>query len=110
MKKTFIVSALTTMLFACNSAPEGSQTEKFKVWGNCGMCKKTIERSLKQDGIYNADWDKESKMIEVEYDVKKINRQKIDSLIASVGYDTENVRGNDSAYAQLHECCQYERK
>ena len=95
---------------SCNQVPEGAVTSTFKVWGNCGMCKKTIEKSLKLEGLYSADWNKDSKMMEVIFDPKKLNLEKINETIASVGYDTETVRGDDSAYANLHECCQYERK
>ena len=28
----------------------------------------------------------------------------------AAGYDTDQVRGNDTAYNNLHACCQYERK
>jgi periplasmic mercuric ion binding protein len=111
MKKIVFALVLSGFLFACGSkAPEGSATSTFKVWGNCGMCKKTIEKSLKQDGIFSADWNKDSKIMEVVYDPKKLSLEQINASIASVGYDTETARGNDSAYATLHECCQYERK
>ena len=40
------------------------KTETFKVYGNCGMCEKTIEGSLKNvKGIDKADWNKETKMM-----------------------------------------------
>ena len=34
-----------------NAQSKNKQTETFKVWGNCGMCEKTIEKSLKVKGI-----------------------------------------------------------
>jgi copper chaperone CopZ len=110
MKSIFYVLLLGGFLFSCKNAPEGSVATTFKVWGNCGMCKKTIEKSLMQDGIYEADWNKESKLIEVIYDPKKISLEKINSFITGVGYDTGAQKGSDSAYATLHECCKYERK
>jgi mercuric ion binding protein len=85
-------------------------TDSFKVWGNCGMCKETIEGSLKIPGISRSEWNSETKKIVINYDSTKVNMDQIQKSIASVGYDTENYRGNDSAYANLHECCQYERK
>lgn len=110
--KKIIFPALFSLavLLACNNVPEGSTSTTFKVWGNCGMCKKTIETSLKQEGITKAEWDKDSKMMEVVYDPKKISIEQIHASIAGVGYDTEQQRGSDSAYANLHECCRYERK
>ncbi|MDZ4665362.1 MAG: heavy-metal-associated domain-containing protein [Bacteroidota bacterium] len=82
----------------------------FKVWGNCGMCKKTIERSLDNEAISDVNWNSETKMMEVRYDATKISLDDIQKEIASVGYDTPNYKGNDSSYANLHECCKYERK
>ena len=88
----------------------GVETSTFKVWGNCEMCKETIEGSLKVEGVSKADWNTESKMITVIYDGKKISLDQIQKNIASVGYDTDNYKGDDKAYQELADCCQYERK
>ena len=88
----------------------GIATSTFKVWGNCEMCKETIESSLKVDGISKSDWNAESKMITVVYDSAKISLDQIQKNIASVGYDTDKYRGNDKAYSELADCCQYDRK
>lgn len=88
----------------------GVATSTFKVWGNCSTCKETIEGSLKVDGIIKADWDKDNKMMTVSYDDKKISLEQIQKDIASVGYDNEKFKGDDKAYKELPECCQYERK
>ena len=88
----------------------GVATSTFKVWGNCEMCKETIEGSLKDDGVTKADWDKDTKAMTVSYDDKKITLEQIQKNIASVGYDNERFKGDDKAYSGLPECCQYERK
>ena len=81
-------------------------TEVFKVFGNCGMCKTTIESSLKNEkGIQSAIWDKETKMIEVTYDESKITLDEIKKKIAASGYDTEEFKAPDSAYNNLANCC-----
>ena len=110
------------LLFACggNKNEELSvKTEKvegtilrssFKVWGNCDMCKETIEGSLKKDGITEANWNDETKIISVTYDSSKINLDAIEKNIAAVGYDNLKYKGDDKAYAELPECCRYERK
>lgn len=85
------------------------KTETFKVWGNCGMCKKTIETALKKKGV-EANWNKKSKIITVTYDSLKYTSQAIHEIICKTGYDTEKCRGNDDAYENLHECCKYERR
>ena len=110
MKKIFSIIALSTLIFFSCNTDGGTAKATFKVWGNCEMCKETIETSLKKDGIASANWNTETKMIEVQYDDKKITLEKIHDQIASVGYDTELKKGSDEAYANLPGCCQYERK
>lgn len=82
----------------------------FKVWGNCDMCKETIEGSLKVEGVSKADWNTETKLIAVSYDTTKISLDQIKKNIALVGYDNENYKGDDKAYSELPGCCQYDRK
>jgi len=88
----------------------GETTSTFKVWGNCEMCKETIESSLKVDGIIKADWNVDSKIMTVTYDNSKITLDQIQKNIASVGYDNEKYKGDDKAYSELAGCCQYDRK
>jgi len=99
---------IATVLISCNSIAN-RKTETFKVYGNCGMCKKTIEKSLNHEGI-EASWNKDSKMITVSYDSLKYTNTQVNTFIAASGYDTEMNTGNDTAYNNLHECCKYERK
>lgn len=108
--------ALAFGLLACgaqntNQADAANlKTDTFKVWGNCGMCKKTIEKSLKVEGVSKANWNEDSKIISVSYDPAKITLDQVQRNIAAVGYDTDSHRGDDKAYTDLPECCQYERK
>jgi len=102
-----IVSILSILLISVSLNSCGSSsantTKTFKVWGNCEMCKETIEGSLKVDGIESADWNVDSKIITVSFDDKKIS-------LAAVGYDNEKYKGDDKAYNELPECCMYDRK
>ncbi|MGZ3862037.1 MAG: heavy-metal-associated domain-containing protein [Bacteroidia bacterium] len=118
--KYFII-LIAFCLFSCGGKKEDltARTETvsgsvlkstFKVWGNCEMCKETIESSLKKDGITSADWNTETKIIAVTYDTTKINLDEIEKSIASVGYDNIKYKGDDKAYAELPECCKYDRK
>lgn len=106
----------TVLLFICLFAASniifaGVKQETVKVWGNCGMCKKTIESALKgAKGVQMANWNKKTKILAVNYDNSKITMRQIEEKVAAAGYDTQNVRGNDEAYNKLHECCHYERK
>ena len=88
-----------------------NKTEKFKVYGNCGMCESRIEKAVKAvDGVSAADWDQDTKMIEVTFDDSKTTLDKIEQAIVDIGHDTENVSATDQAYNDLPGCCQYERK
>lgn len=108
---TLIAAGLVAFLFSTIIASAADKTESVKVWGNCNMCKKTIEESLKNvDGVKAAVWDKKTKMLAVSYDDGKISMKQIEEKVAASGYDTQNLKGSDAAYKNLHECCQYERK
>ena len=88
-----------------------AQTAQFQVWGNCGMCKKTIEKAAKGvDGVASTDWTVDTHQFTVAFDPAKTSTEKVHQAIAAAGYDTDAVRGDDAAYKKLHGCCQYERK
>ncbi len=112
IKKIIIVTLLITLTALNNSCGNSKANSKaeFKVWGNCGMCEETIEGSLKVDGVSNADWDKDTKLIKVSFDSTKISLDQIQKKIADVGYDNDKYKADSLVYKNLHECCQYERK
>lgn len=86
------------------------ETKTFKVYGNCGMCKKRIESSLDDvKGIKEARWDVESKMITVTYDPHVITLNKIKENITLAGHDTDEVSASKKVYNELPGCCQYDR-
>ena len=87
------------------------QTAQFQVWGNCGMCKKTIEKAANDvTGVEKAEWNVETHQFMVVLDPAKTSVDKVHQAIAAAGYDTDLVKGNNEAYNSLHGCCQYERR
>ena len=90
-----------------------AQTEKkesFVVAGNCGMCETRIEKAAKSvDGVVSADWDKETKMIDVKFNSDKVDIHKVHMAIAKVGHDTKMHKASDDVYSKLPGCCKYER-
>ena len=107
----FAALCLVSICAISFSAFGAEKKENIKVWGNCGMCKKTIESALKGvDGINSASWNKSTKILDVTFDDSKTSMKKIEEKIAASGYDTQNVKANDGAYNVLKKCCQYERK
>ena len=112
MKKLiFLIMVAATMQISSSIyAQTSKKTETIKVYGNCEMCKTTIEGSLKKkDGIISKKWDQETKMLSVTYDSVKITIQQIGEKIAGVGYDNEHKTATDEKYKNLHKCCQYDR-
>jgi periplasmic mercuric ion binding protein len=112
---TGILSSVAIIFTGCSSKSDQAKSSlketTFKVYGNCEMCKKTIEGSLKDmEGIGAANWDVEKKLITIAYDASEINEGDIHKRIAGVGYDTDKERGSDEAYQELPGCCQYERR
>jgi mercuric ion binding protein len=85
-------------------------TEYYSVAGNCGMCKKTIEKAATIDGVKSATWDQSKKNLVVKYDKAKTKGEIILHKVAFSGYDNQMYLAPDAAYTNLHECCQYERK
>jgi copper chaperone CopZ len=91
-------------------AQSTTKTDTIKVYGNCDMCKATIEGSLKKkDGIISKSWNKDTKMLTVTYDSSKTTIKKIAQKVADVGYDNVYVTATDEAYNKLHTCCHYDR-
>ena len=86
-----------------------SNTDTIKVAGNCGMCKSHIEKAAKDAGATSAVWDKESKILVVEFDAAKTSNMEIQKKVADAGYDTQDVKASEKSYNKLDKCCQYER-
>lgn len=100
---------IATIAFSVTQAQE-TKVDSFKVWGNCGMCKKTIEKAATSDAVSSAVWNRETKIFTVSYNPAATSNEKIQKAIAASGYDTEKFNGNDKAYSKLPGCCLYDRK
>ena len=109
--KTKILSLLALVFFTVITVR--AQTEKketFKVAGNCGMCETRIENAATSvEGVHSADWDKETKMIDVKFDSDKVDIHKVHMAVAEAGHDTKMHKASDEVYDKLPGCCKYER-
>lgn len=112
MKTLNIYVALLFSIFAINSsfAQTTEKNDTIKVWGNCGMCKTTIEKTARSAGATYANWNEDSKQLEISYAVAKTSSLKIQQAIAKSGYDTQDFTAINKAYNNLPGCCKYERK
>lgn len=107
----FSISTVFFLLISMSVIAAPEKEETFKVYGNCNMCKKRIETAAKSvDGVISADWNVETKMLDVTYDESKTDLQQINEAIAKAGHDTDTVKASDEAYNKLPGCCKYERK
>jgi len=81
----------------------------FGVRGNCGMCKRTIEKAANGvEGVAGAIWDVNEKKIRLSFDDGKTDATAIHTAIAASGYDTQNIAANEEAYNGLPGCCKYD--
>jgi copper chaperone CopZ len=85
-------------------------TQTVKIFGNCGMCKKNIEKAGTIEGIVSVKWDKDTKIATLVYDAQKTHQEEILNRIALAGYDSEKYKAKKEDYDNLDGCCQYERE
>lgn len=110
MKTKAIYLTMVIALMSIGTTFGQLKTEKFKVYGNCGMCESRIEKAAKSvDGVSKADWNKETKMIEVSFDATKTDVHKIHMAIAKAGHDTDLHKAKDETYNALPGCCHCDR-
>ena len=112
MKNNILFILSTLLVLSCSSGSDDAnlKIEKFTVYGNCEMCKETIEGSLAGiDGVEDATWNVDNDQMTVSFDPEVISLKKIKQNIADVGYDSDSHRAKDEVYNNLHGCCQYDR-
>lgn len=111
---TFIKSIIVVCIALFTTNISIAQTKNLKivevkVYGNCGMCKKTIEKAGNVKGKSQTEWNAETSTAKITIDSTKTSIDDILKRIAAVGYDSENFRAEDEVYNNLHGCCQYDR-
>lgn len=88
---------------------KNQKTETVKIYGNCGMCKKTIEKAANLKDVATVVWNKDTKMAVLTYDSKQTSQDEILKNIAKAGYDSEKFKSKNEDYDNLPGCCQYDR-
>jgi copper chaperone CopZ len=109
--KFIIAIALSAFVFMSFTSEKKTKVKsQFTVYGICGMCETTIEKTLNnRPGVLWADWELETLVLTVKYDSDVISLDRIKQKLAEAGYDSETHRATDEAYENLHACCKYER-
>jgi copper chaperone CopZ len=110
--KTKVMSLIVLFMLSVFTVFAEDKTEKLEVkGGDCVECKKHIEESaLSVEGVSMANWNAETKQLEVIFDDAKITLDDVEKAIAKGGNDTPKQKADDEAYNNLPECCKYERE
>lgn len=95
---------------ACEAQIKNATAATVKIYGNCDMCKETIEKAGNIKKLSKVDWDTDTKMATLSYDAQKTNPDEVLKRIALAGYDSDKFLAPDDAYSKLPECCQYKRE
>jgi hypothetical protein len=104
-----VVSAFAVASLQANAQIKNAKTETLTVYGNCGMCKTTIEKAATEKKVSEAAWDKESHKLTLTYDSEKTTSDALLKKVAYAGYDNEKYLAPLDAYNRLPGCCRYER-
>lgn len=96
------------------AAQNGKKNEKAVIQtkiicDHCNACetcgKKFQDEILEIDGVKMYELDTAKMTITVYYNGKKTNLTKIKEGIANLGYDADEIKANEEAYAKLDGCC-----
>ena len=110
ISKILVAATLLLTFTISNAQIKNSVTKSVKIYGNCGMCEKTIEKAGNLKNEVAVDWNRETKMASITYNAKKINQDEILKRIALAGYDSDTFLAPEKAYSELPDCCQYDRE
>ncbi len=94
---------------ACTASIKNTVIQNVKIYGNCDICKATIEKAGSSNNSFKTIWNKDSKIAAVTFDKEKTNLAAVLKQIALAGYDNEQYLAPTESYKQLKACCQYER-
>lgn len=109
-----LTGIIALLIFSCTfsfawQSSKDIATEKVKVSGTCGQCKKRIEQAAYISGVKRAEWNKTTKELIVTYKPSKTTLRKIEEHIAQAGHDAGEVKASDNEYNKLPECCAYKQ-
>lgn len=107
LSKIFVLCLVLISLTEIKAQNVNQKIEKVKVFGNCTMCKQTIESVGSDPNISLVIWDPGTKIATITYDDTKTSLSAILKKIAKSGYSNEKYKAKDPDYKKLPLCCQY---
>lgn len=112
MKKymLLVLVALFSLSGEAQEIKNKNAKHEVEVLGNCGMCKKRIEKAaFGVSGVRSANWDSRTQKLTLILNEEKSSLEKVEKAIAEAGHDTENAKATQADYDNLHGCCKYTR-
>lgn len=114
MKKLILVLLVTFVGLSVQAQEKQDKNKNAKyeivVNGNCGICKKRIEKAAYSvPGVKSAQWHEDHHDMHLIIDETKCSIDDVHAAVAKAGHDTDKVKAKDEDYTKLHGCCQYER-
>ena len=108
MKKKLIILIFLPTLILAQQSHKKIVASQFMVYGNCEMCKKTIEKAaLSIRGVKMAKWDVPTNQLSLLYSRRKVEILDIHNAIAKSGYSSYEIKAKEEDYNKLPICCQY---
>ena len=107
--KLLMAMALMLSISTCFAEIKNAKEETVHIYGNCSICKSTIESAANVKDVVQVEWNKDTKMAVLTYDEKQTNQDEILKRIGLAGYDSDKFLAPDNVYAKLETCCQYGR-
>ena len=101
LSKIFVLCLVLISLTEIKAQNVNQKIEKVKVFGNCTMCKQTIESAGSDPNISLVIWDPGTKIATITYDDTKTSLSAILKKIAKSGYSNEKYKAKDSDYKKL---------
>ncbi len=107
MKKTMKITLMAAFVMAAMSfGTLSAKPAKITVNGKCGMCKVKIEKAAKTvKGVKSAVWDKDTKVLTIDYNEKLTDVNAVEKAVAAIGYDAGQEKANVEARKKLPACC-----
>jgi copper chaperone CopZ len=97
---------MMVMLFVALLSYAQVQTVQIKTSAQCEMCKSKIEKKVMAvKGVKNATLNMQTKTLTVKYDSQKTELNVIKTAVSKAGYDADEVKADEKAYAKLKSCC-----
>lgn len=92
---------------ACSHDKEAKAIIKIKVNFHCANGKALLDKELmKVDGVFSAVADVETKIVTIEYDTNKLDKEKLVAAIEKIGYTTEFSKED----TEIKKACTHDKK